>query len=430
MPANPSVAVAHSTRRMVLTLLVLLLTLLAADAFRRRPTSFVPKRLSLNKEIPKISQSIDVNNLKQESIVNIKNNINKIDEKWVSRLVLLTVSAFYGTNFGCVKILDEALSPSVAATLRFSLAASIFFPSLLKLGKDNPILVKGGLEVGIYLSLGYWAQAQSLLTSSASTAAFICSLAVVVVPMLDAIFGSKSAENKPWYSSIVSPSLAVAGVGCLELGGTEVPGVGDLFALLQPIFFGLAFWRVEKHMRNSTKPGDTQAFTGAMLLVVALFSMLWTSNDFIAPLLNSNDGDLHLLWNGISEQLAAFKDWHVGLAIVWTGVVTTALTSFCENFAMKKLSASESTVIYSTEPLWGAAFASIFLHEKLGYNTGIGAILIMLACVWSSIGPTVMLPVLSTAQLSFGELYEEIVENIDSNIVSLLGSLSEKSEIP
>lgn len=415
---------------MCILVVCVLLLLNAAEALRRRPVNVVSTKLKLNKEIPPLPLSLDVNSLKQDSTVKVLNNFKNIDEKWISRIVLLTVSAFYGTNFGCVKILDEALSPSVAAALRFSLAASIFFPSLVKLGKENPMLVKGGLEVGVYLSLGYWAQAQSLLTSSASTAAFICSLAVIVVPMLDAMFGSKSSQNKAWYSSLVSPLLAVAGVGCLELGGSELPGIGDLFALLQPIFFGLGFWRVEKHMRNSTKPGDTQAFTGAMLLVVALFSMLWTSNDFIAPLLSNNDGDLHSLWNGISEQMAAFKDWHVGLAIMWTGVVTTALTSFCENFAMKKLSASESTVIYSTEPLWGAAFASVFLHEKLGYNTGIGAILIMLACVWSSIGPTVILPVLSSAQVSLGEVYEEIVENVDNNVVALLGSLKENSEIP
>ena len=43
-----------------------------------------------------------------------------------------------------------------------------------------------------------------------------------------------------------------------------------------------------------------------------------------------------------------------------SGIVTTALTAYGENFAMKFLSASESTVIYSTEPLWGTAFAGTF----------------------------------------------------------------------
>ena len=77
--------------------------------------------------------------------------------------------------------------------------------------------------------------------------------------------------------------------------------------------------------------------------------------------------------------------------VVDTGIVTTALTSFGENVAMKKLSAAESTVIYSTEPLWGTAFAAVALGEQVGWNTGVGAFLILSACVWSSLGPEVMI---------------------------------------
>ena len=117
--------------------------------------------------------------------------------------------------------------------------------------------------------------------------------------------------------------------------------------------------------------------------------------------------------------------------MVWTGVVTTALTAFGENYAMKSLSAAESTVrptrpslpppsfltalpppllpvppctlhpplqvIYSTEPLWGTAFAAVALHEHVGPNTFVGAALILGACVWSSVGPTLSFAGLATA---------------------------------
>jgi hypothetical protein len=91
-----------------------------------------------------------------------------LDDKLVARLVLVTVSAFYGTNFGCVKILNDALSPSLAAVLRFSLAALVFLPNLLSTFPKNPNLIKGGVEVGVYSFLGYWAQATALQTTSAS----------------------------------------------------------------------------------------------------------------------------------------------------------------------------------------------------------------------------------------------------------------------
>ena len=45
----------------------------------------------------------------------------------------------------------------------------------------------------------------------------------------------------------------------------------------------------------------------------------------------------------------SFNPPQVIAAIAWTGVVTTALTAYGENYAMRSLSAAESTVIYSTE---------------------------------------------------------------------------------
>ena len=90
---------------------------------------------------------------------------------------------------------------------------------------------------------------------------------------------------------------------------------------------------------------------------------------------------------------------------------------------MKKLSAAESTVIYSTEPLWGTAFAAIALGEHVGWNTGIGALLILSACVWSSLGPDVLVAgLLSTAKgLSIGGVEEltALTANMSRNWVQI-----------
>lgn len=79
----------------------------------------------------------------------------------------------------------------------------------------------------------------------------------------------------------------------------------------------------------------------------------------------------------------------VPLSLFWTGLVTTSLTVFVETLAMKKVSAAESTVIFSTEPIWGTAFAAVVLGKRIGWNTALGAVLIVLACSWSSVGGTI-----------------------------------------
>jgi drug/metabolite transporter (DMT)-like permease len=100
--------------------------------------------------------------------------------------------------------------------------------------------------VGFWNALGYCAQSIALTSTSASKSAFICSLAVIFVPILDSLFSSKtvadgSSDSSSGSGKWTAALLATAGVACLELGGIEPPVIGDLWALAQPICFGECF---------------------------------------------------------------------------------------------------------------------------------------------------------------------------------------------
>ncbi|CAM9290871.1 unnamed protein product [Phaeothamnion confervicola] len=314
---------------------------------------------------------------------------------WIARGMLAGVAALYGTNFASVKICEAALAPPVAAFLRFTLAALIFAPALRGAKREA---LQGGLEVGLFAAVGYIAQSIALTTTTASKSAFICSLAVVFVPFLDMLFGESGNKGESskvgdatelaemaaaangggggFGSSLgrFAPALlAAAGVATLELGGLEAPNVGDAWSLLQPLCFGFGFWRTEQLTRKF--PESTKAITAAQLLAVAACSAAWVGGTGGLP--------------PMAELAAATADWHVWSALLWTGIITTAFTIYLEAVAMKDLSAAESTVIFSTEPLWGTAFAAAVLGETIGWNTGAGAMLILTACIWSSVGPSV-----------------------------------------
>eukprot|EP01041_Mallomonas_annulata_P010166 gene10166-21192_t len=343
---------------------------------------------------------------------------------WNARLLLLFVAALYGTNFGCVKILGEVLEPSVAAFLRFTVSSLVFAPWLLPNLFSKPKVVWGGFEVGFYSFIGYYAQSLALQTTPASTAAFICSLVVVVVPILDILFEkSTSTEKTPQMKlfTILPALLAASGVGFLELGGEAIPGIGDLLALGQPIFFGLAFWRTEKLTRNFPDPVDTRIFTGGVMMCVAICSLIWAYFDYIMPMLP--EGKIYVI-EAMYSHISALSDWKILAAIMWTGIVTTALTNYGENMAMVRLTAAESTVIYSTEPLWGTAFAALTLGEHIGWNTLIGAVLVLTACLWSSLGPAI-----TTAGIisSFQAAVEmpEILANMELNWAELIKKLQD-----
>jgi len=379
------------------------------------------------------SSSSYVNPIDNNVLINLDVSEIPPSEKdiWKSRAILLIVSAFYGTNFGCVKILGDSLDGGVAAAIRFFIAFLVFSPQLLKVIKTNPKLITGGFEIGLYTFLGYWAQSNALQTSSASTVAFICSLQVVIVPLIDLILDKSRRNLSTIVETLVPAFLAVAGVACLELGGAVAPGRGDLWALIQPLTFGFAFWRIERIMKLSTKPGEAQAFTAASLMIVFLMSTFWAFSSFIFPILHnhSNIGmniiniDKYTqdqLFNAIYQQIDAItSNWKVIAALLWTGIVTTAITTFGENIAMKTLNAAESTVIYSTEPLWGTAFAAMTLGETIGWNTALGALFIITACSWRSLSVQVA-GIITTLQISYLQGYEEVSENIIINLMKIL----------
>lgn len=312
---------------------------------------------------------------------------------WKARSLLICAAALYGTNFSLVKLLGDTMPQGVSLTLRFALASVVTLPWLFDEGEtaaqqlpnvDVLMATWLGFEVGLWNSIGYVAQAVGLETTPASKSAFICSLAVVVVPLLD-FFTGKRIETRQW----VGAFLAVVGVAFLELvggggGDAAITAVhsssttalllskGDMLSLVQPFAFGIGFWKIEKALQRY--PSQSRRFTAAQLLAVFTASACYGLSVIDPSALQSYP----------------WAEWLTNPSILfslfWTGCITTALTIYMENKAMETLSAAEATVIFATEPLWGTAFATAVMSEQLGANAAIGAAFIMSACFYSNLG--------------------------------------------
>eukprot|EP00802_Teleaulax_amphioxeia_P016658 Tamp_16782.p1 GENE.Tamp_16782~~Tamp_16782.p1 ORF type:complete len:392 (+),score=64.22 Tamp_16782:98-1177(+) len=283
-----------------------------------------------------------------------------------TRAVLLLVAALYGTNFGSIKVMQEAIVPADAALLRFTIALLALSPYL----RTTPAaLWRPGIGIGVWVALGYIVQGIGLNSGSdASTAAFLCSLAVVVCPLLEALDGTKVSANT-WRAA----ALAVSGVGVLELGGGVQPSVGDLWSLLQPIGFGVGFYKISRVMKDF--PGMGKQLTAIQLVVVWITSVVWA--------LGVHQGAPD--WGQLQS---AMSHLDVASSVVWTGLVTTALTVLLQTTSLGVLSPSETTVLYSTEPIWAAAFANVVLGETFGTSTFVGGGMIIAACIASAISPS------------------------------------------
>lgn len=321
---------------------------------------------------------------------------NLLSPLWTARLLLLVAAALYGTNFSVVKILDDHIPVGMASTLRFGLATLVTLPWLLAPPKpqdvhteecsvdtlhDAPLTaacsnkdptwgaISTGFEVGLWNSIAYLAQAVGLETTDASKSAFICSLAVVIVPLLEYVSGQKLHGRQ-----LAGAGMAVAGVALLELGGMSGDSMGlssgDLASLIQPLAFGVAFWKMESAMR--LYPNEANRSTAAQLLAVFMVSTIYcymTEGAFDFAQIQTYLMDFQLLG-----------------ALVWTGIITTALTVYMEAVALKTLTATETTILLSAEPLFGAACASLLIGESFGMDAAAGAALILGGCIFSNLG--------------------------------------------
>lgn len=102
---------------------------------------------------------------------------------WVPRkarsVVLLNlVTIIFASNISVVKEAETMLDPDLFNMLRFTISAIPFVPLLLKSLRDMQIFIRG-VELGIWVSLAYLAQAIGLVTADAGRASFISALTVI-----------------------------------------------------------------------------------------------------------------------------------------------------------------------------------------------------------------------------------------------------------
>lgn len=271
----------------------------------------------------------------------------------------------YGSNFAFGQLLLESAPASVVSGLRFSLAGLALSPFLARL---DPELIKPGVLVGLLLAFGYIGQSIALTTVAAGKVGFFCALSVLVCPILEVIFDKKKISP----TLIGSAFFALLGVGLMELSHGMMPGLGDLWALAQPLGFGTAYWLTSKTLRKH--PKQTLALTALQTAVVGAIATIWMvgSAAVSGSLLSGS------FLAGVLAKPSAM------LSLLYTGLFTTAFARIGETRALGKLSSSEASVLMATEPLWAAAFAALLVSEVITMAAVQGGCLIMIACVLST----------------------------------------------
>lgn len=295
------------------------------------------------------------------------------------RLLLAFASILYGTNFPLGAIMNDALTPSAATSSRMLLASLALSPFLFKL---EPKLAPTALLCGCFTALGYITQSLSLVDTSPAKVAFLGAATVLVCPTLEVLINKKDLSIREAPQTWLAAILCLVGVGILELydpsGQTEMSavfsqiGIGDFLAILQAVGFGTSFFITERMMTEV--PGQALPITAVQVSVSAFLSMVWCIMDGWIGREGTESYGLPMMLFDPNIRLAAG-------AVLWTGLMTTALNRFVETTALGKMKSAEASVILATEPLWAALFAALWVNSDFGLNDYIGGALIVAACL-------------------------------------------------
>ncbi|KAL3640727.1 hypothetical protein CASFOL_015695 [Castilleja foliolosa] len=285
-------------------------------------------------------------------------------KKFKSIILLNFITVIYASNIAVIKEVEAFTDPAYFSAVRFGISTIPFLPFIFR-ARNNTQARNSGLELGLWVSLGYLTEAIGLVTSDAGRASFLSMFTVIVIPMLESMLG-ETIPARTWFGILMS----LIGIFMLECSGSP-PNIGDLFNFLSAIFFGIHTLRTE-HISRTTKKEDLLALLAYEVGVVAILSTIWclTGTNLDGILGNSE----------ISWTWALFWDWIFAfpwIPALYTGVFSTGLCLWGEIAAMRDVSATETAMIYGLEPLWGAGFAWFLLGERWGLAGWIGAALIL-----------------------------------------------------
>mmetsp|Transcript_15463 Transcript_15463/g.14823 ORF Transcript_15463/g.14823 Transcript_15463/m.14823 type:complete len:393 (-) Transcript_15463:146-1324(-) len=330
-------------------------------------------------------------------------------EASTARILLVSCAALYGSNYPLTKLLQDSLHASFVTALRFVIASLFFIPATIKGLRGDSGLVVGSIELGIWCTIGFISQAIVLTKTSASKAAFFCGLGVIMPPIFDGIsrlllkeepvkrtagpvvaleieqkINRISFIHQLIKSPFMQPILALSGAAIMEWGGGLEPKLSDFGLLVTPVCFSMCFWRSAQ--LGAKYPQETPAITGIMLTTVALAGFIWS---FLHMNASCESGSTLLI--EFTKLFSTLKDIKIVGGLLYSGIFTTAMTSYIEQEAIRVLSAAETTLIYTLEPLFATGFAAAILNEHISQGTIYGAFFIVLACLWDTIINSIMI---------------------------------------
>jgi drug/metabolite transporter (DMT)-like permease len=274
-------------------------------------------------------------------------------------LLLVLCAAVWGFAFLFQKTAMEHVGPMLFVALRSAVACIALAPIAFlerrwsnSEGRSVRNATRAGLIAGLAFATGAILQQAGLITASVTNTGFLTALYVVITPFIAWVL----IKKKPGFLIWVAVALSFIGIWLLGGGTFAAFGRGDLLVAVSAVFWALHVVVVSLYAGKS----GPILFTCLQFAVVAAVA-----------------GVLAIAFEPIS--VAAIGN--AAPEIAYVGVLSSALTFTLLTMALRSTPPSEATIIVSTETLFAALGAYVFIGERLHLTGWLGAGLILGAVV-------------------------------------------------
>ncbi|MDF3932510.1 DMT family transporter [Pseudomonas citronellolis] len=269
----------------------------------------------------------------------------------ISELMLLLVAVIWGTSYGVAKGALVFYPVMGFLCVRFIMTFVLLLPFLRGHAKRAllPGALLGTLLLGIFLCETY-----GVAQTSASNAAFLISLCVVLTPLVEWVV----FRRRPGGEALAMAGLSLLGAFLLTGAGELQMNRGDWLMLMAALLRALMVCATKTLLQDSKIPA--LAITAVQVGVVGFGSLLL----------------LLLTAGSIPELPHASAFW---IASVYLVLFCTLFAFFAQNFALQFTSPTRASLLMGMEPLFGAFFAVLWLNEQLSPLAWIGGCLIVVA---------------------------------------------------
>jgi len=272
-------------------------------------------------------------------------------------LFLLAVTLFWSTTFSFTKEVLTSISPIEYIGVRFFLAAlPLCIYNAIKGFKRNSL--GPGVVLGVTFFMAIWLQSLGIEHTTASNAAFVTGLNVIIVCVAEAII----YRRRPSYLLLLAIIFSVMGLYLMSSFEVLTMGKGDLLVLLSSFFWAAQILLIDQFSKNYD--GLSLSFLQILVVGIIGLALALAQTKFV---------------NIVSSTFQVLPQ------ILYLAFVCSTLALTLQIIGQKYATPTLAALIFLLEPVFAAVFARIILAEVISLNQIIGAILLLISTVLATI---------------------------------------------